>query len=108
MAVNSRYSDGLATGTGTDKIGVAARLHAGTILTGAGKHCVLGELIGNMVHDAIAETLELQNTLTPEGQRTSVRHLERFSATRERLLTEVVAHLTDEEARLLPAKFHRH
>ena len=43
LAVNSRYSDGLATGTGTDQIGVAARLHTDTPLTGAGKHCVLGE-----------------------------------------------------------------
>ena len=29
LAVSSRYSDGLATGTGTDQIGVAARLHTG-------------------------------------------------------------------------------
>ncbi len=53
LAVNSRYSDHLATGTGTDQIGVAARLHTGLPLTGAGKHCVLGELIGTTVHDAV-------------------------------------------------------
>jgi len=105
LAVNSRYSDGLATGTGTDQIGVAARRHTSTILTGAGKHCVLGELIGKAVHEAILETLKLQNALTPEGQRSSVRHLERFGATRERLSELIATHLTEEEARLLERNF---
>lgn len=65
LAVNSRYSDGLATGTGTDQIGVACRLATGIPLTEAGKHSVLGELIGKTVHDAICGTLALQNELTP-------------------------------------------
>ncbi len=105
LAVSSRYSDGLATGTGTDQIGVAARLHTGAILTGAGKHCVLGELIGKTVHEAIVETLKLQNALTPEGQRSTVCHLERFGATRERLTELISAHLPEEEARLLRLNF---
>jgi len=105
LAVHSRYSDGLATGTGTDQIGVAARLHTGAILAGAGKHCVLGELIGKTVHDAILETLKLQNALTPEGQRSVVRHLERFGATRERLTELIAAHLPADEARLVERNF---
>jgi adenosylcobinamide amidohydrolase len=50
LAVNSRYSNGLATGTGTDQIGVAARLDTGKPLRSAGKHSVLGELIGRQNH----------------------------------------------------------
>ncbi|MEM5788137.1 MAG: adenosylcobinamide amidohydrolase [Syntrophobacteraceae bacterium] len=105
LAVNSRYSDGLATGTGTDQIGVASRLDSGHPLTGAGKHSVLGELIGKTVHDSISETLGLQNGLTPEKQRSSVIHLQRFGATQETLLQSVRAQLDVEEGELLARNF---
>lgn len=105
LAVNSRYSDGLATGTGTDQIGVASRLNAGIPLTGAGKHCVLGELIGKTVHDAVCATLALQNELTPEGQRSAVIHLERFGTTRPLLQEEIASHLSEADAALLRNNF---
>ncbi len=105
LAVNSRYSDGLATGTGTDQIGVASRLATGIPLTGAGKHSVLGELIGRTVHDAICGTLALQNELTPEGQRSAVIHLQRFGATREGLRENVAACLSGPESALLRENF---
>ncbi len=105
LAVNSRYSDGLATGTGTDQIGVASRLGTGIPLTGAGKHCVLGELIGKTVHDAVRETLGLQNGLTPERQRSTVIHLQRFGATRETLLESVQARLNSDDGELLARNF---
>lgn len=105
LSVASRYSDGLATGTGTDQIGVASRLQTGGILTGAGKHCVLGELIAKTVHDAILETLTLQNALTPESQRSVVRHLERFGATSEVMIDAGAAHLTGDLARVFRQNF---
>lgn len=105
LAVNSRYSDRLATGTGTDQIGVASRLNAGTPLTGAGKHCALGELIGKTVHDAVCATLALQNELTPEGQRSVVIHLERFGTTRPLLQEEVASQLSEADATLLRNNF---
>jgi len=105
LAVNSRYSDGLATGTGTDQIGIAARLNTGMALAGAGKHCVLGELIGRTVHDAIIETLNLQNGLTPERQRSTVHHLERFGATRDRFIEQISEHLEKDKAELLRQNF---
>lgn len=105
LAVNSRYTDGLATGTGTDQIGIASRLHTGKALTGAGKHCVLGELIGKTVHDAICATLALQNELTPEGQRSVIIHLERFGATSALLLEKITAHLDEADATLLRNNF---
>lgn len=106
LAVNSRYSDRLATGTGTDQIGVACRLGTGMPLKSAGKHSVLGELIGKTVHDAIGETLGLQNSLTPEGQRSSIRHIERFGAVRNDFIKAVAAHLAEKEASLLAAVFN--
>ena len=42
--VGSRYSDGLATGTGTDQIGIAARLRTGRPLASAGNIRFLGSL----------------------------------------------------------------
>lgn len=105
LAVNSRYSDNLATGTGTDQIGVAACLDTGPPLTSAGKHCKLGELIGKTVHDAIRATLALQNELTPEGQRSAVIHLERFGTKGFALLERVASHLNESDAALLRANF---
>ena len=105
LAVNSRYSNGLATGTGTDQIGIASRRNTGIPLTGAGKHCVLGELIGKTVHDAICATLALQNELTPEGQRSIVIHLERFGATGALMLEKIVSNLKEADATLLRNNF---
>ena len=105
LAVNSRYSNGLATGTGTDQIAVAARLHTGVPLSGAGKHTALGELIGKTVHDAIKGTLSLQDSLTPEGQRSVVRHLERFGASRESLMRSIAAVLPGEKGSLFEKNF---
>lgn len=105
LAVNSRYSDSLATGTGTDQIGIASRLNTGAPLKSAGKHSVMGELIGKTVHDAIKGTLALQNSLTPEGQRSTIRHLERFGATREGMKSAVIRLLGEEKGALLAANF---
>ena len=105
LAVNSRYSNRLATGTGTDQIGVAARLDTGVPLASAGKHSSLGELIGKTVHDAISGTLALQNSLTPEGQRSTVRHIERFGATRESMIGSIKVHLNGEKGDLLVRNF---
>ncbi len=105
LAVGSRYSDGLATGTGTDQIGIASRLGTGIPLTSSGKHSVLGELIGKTVHAAVCETLMLQNQLTPEGQRSVVVHLERFGTTGPALLEATAAHLEEAEAVLLRNNF---
>jgi hypothetical protein len=102
---NSRYSDGLATGTGTDQMGVASCLGTGIPLTGAGKHCVLGELIGKTVHDAVRETLGLQNGLTPERQRSVIIHLQRFGVTRENMLKGVLARLSDKDGVLFSVNF---
>jgi len=105
LVVGSRYSKGLATGTGTDQIGIASRLNSETVLAGAGNHCVLGELIGKTVHDAVLETLKLQNSLTPERCRSVVYHLQRFGVTQDALISAVEALLSEKKAELFRNNF---
>lgn len=100
LAVNSRYSAELATGTGTDQVAAACLLGAGVPLTGAGKHSKLGELIGRAVHQAIKQTLETQNELTPAGQCSARVHLERFGAGRAEFIEMVCGRLDPGQARL--------
>ncbi len=105
LAVNSRYSDRLATGTGTDQIAVAAMQTDDPPLTSAGKHAKLGELIGRAVYGAVKETLAIQNSLTPLGQCSAKIHLERFGLDRKRFMEAVCAHLDPETADLLRENF---
>ncbi len=86
LHVASRYSCGLATGTGTDQIGVAALSHGGRPLSGAGKHVKLGELIALAVREALFRALALQNKLTPDLVRYAPRLLERYGLGEEDLL----------------------
>lgn len=100
LAVNSRYSEGLATGTGTDQIAVASRLGDEHPLRYAGKHCKLGELIARAVQGAIRETLLLQNGLTPQRRCSVLGHLDRFGLDREGMVREVARWLNEQQARL--------
>lgn len=105
LAVNSRYSDGLATGTGTDQIAVAAMETGATPLTSAGKHAKLGELIGRAVAAATQQTLAGQNRLTPAGQCSAKIHLERFGLGRSAMQAAVCQHLNKRQAQLLRDNF---
>jgi adenosylcobinamide amidohydrolase len=79
LGVNSRYSSSLASGTGTDQIGLAAMLVPGEKrLAGGGHHLKIGELMGRVTHDAIREVLVRQNGMTPDRQCSVKIHLERF------------------------------
>ena len=105
LAVSSRYSEGLATGTGTDQIAVACALAGDKPLTSAGKHAKLGELIGVVVSEAIRKTLALQNSLTPENQRSILAHVRRFGATRESMTEAVAGRLQQETAEVFRRNF---
>lgn len=105
LAVPSRYSDGLATGTGTDQIGVACSIGGNTPLTGAGKHSKLGELIGITVHDAIKETLRLQNGLEPSHQRSILTLTRRFGNEKELMTNGICEKLGEKDADLFRKNF---
>jgi len=95
LGVNSRYSDRLATGTGTDQIAVSCPLTGEAPLTSAGKHSKLGELIGKSVSRAIRKTLGLQNSLTPANQRSIKVHIERLGATKDTIQAGIARHLPE-------------
>jgi adenosylcobinamide amidohydrolase len=103
LVVGSRYSVGRATGTGTDQIISACRLGTGMPLTSAGKHSVLGQMIGEAVQEAIKDSLALQNGLTPDTCRSVEAQLRRFGFTVGRLLDTARELLTPREAELLEA-----
>ena len=105
LAVNSRYSDGSATGTGTDQIIVASMQTHAPPLTSAGKHAKLGELIGRAVLAAVKQALAQQNRLTPVGQRSVKIHLERFGIDRKGIREAVCRYLDADRAALLRANF---
>lgn len=74
----SRYSCGLATGSGTDMIAVVSNNTSEYELTDSGKHSKLGELIGNCVIEATKEALAKQSRLTPLYQLDILVRLGRF------------------------------
>ena len=78
LMVPSRYSHGIATGSGTDMIAVISNMNSKLKLTDAGKHSKLGELIGKCVIGATKKALEEQSELTPISQRNLLLRLERF------------------------------
>ncbi len=105
LNVNSRYSDGLATGTGTDQIAVACKKEDAMALSGAGKHTKLGELVGLAVKQAVTEALAFQNRISPQNQRSVVIHIERFGTDSETTKNGVASYLSREKADLFKNNF---
>ncbi len=79
----SRYSGGIATGSGTDNIAVISNMDCENKLNTAGKHSKLGELIGKSVIKATKESLSKQSDLNPDSQRDMLVRLERFGVNQE-------------------------
>lgn len=74
----SKYSQGLATGSGTDQTMIVCNAESELYLDGAGKHSKLGELIGKAVIAAVKKALAKQSGLTPTLQHNAFRRLKRF------------------------------
>lgn len=85
LCICSRYSSGLATGSGTDGTIITADMESGLTLTEAGKHCKLGELIGRTVKAAVKEALFRQTGVNPDMQHNVFRRMERWGITAEQL-----------------------
>lgn len=81
----SKYSHGLATGSGTDGTIVYADLDSNIIYNDAGKHSKLGELIGKSVKKAVKNALAKQSDLTPERQKSVFRRFRRYGVTAEKV-----------------------
>jgi len=86
LLLRSRYSMGIATGSGTDKIIIIANPTAKERQTDAGKHSKLGELIGKTVMAAVKEALDKQTNVNSVTQHSVLNRMERFGVTKESIL----------------------
>ena len=75
----SKYSTGIATGSGTDQICIISNMDSPDVLTWTGKHSKVGELIALCVIEATTRALELQTGLSPNSQRDMLVRLNRFN-----------------------------
>ena len=104
LAVPSRYSATIATGTGTDQFCLAAPLDpARRPRDATGPHVKLGEIIGVCVSDAIKEALRWQNGLEPSYTRGLFHALGRFGLTKRRALEAMETLLPQEQYAALEA-----
>ena len=85
LIASSRYSMGIATGSGTDGTVIISNSESSAHLTQAGKHSKLGELIGLTVKAAVKETFLKQSNLCPATQHNILRRIDRFGITEETL-----------------------
>ena len=79
----SLWSEGIATGTGTDGIAVIANPQSEIYLTDAGTHSKLGEAIGKAVKRGVKKSLFLQTGLSETSQHDLRKRLGRFGLTEE-------------------------
>jgi len=98
----SRYSTGIATGSGTDQICVISNMESPEVLTWTGKHSKVGELIALCVIEATTKALELQTGLSPESQRDMLVRLERFGIDEKQYWTVASSSSFDGENRREP------
>ena len=81
----SRYSRGLATGSGTDSVIIVCNSESHITLTDTGNHVKLGECIGKVIITSVKEALDLQSGLNPQRQHDVLRRMSRFGITSETL-----------------------
>lgn len=78
LRIPSQFSNGFATGTGTDGIAIFSNSESDNILSNAGKHSKLGELIAKCVIESISEAIKRQVWITKESQCSVLARLRRY------------------------------
>lgn len=101
LGVGSKYSEDLATGTGTDQFAIAAVESGVRRLTSASPHVKLGEMIGSTVRDATLEALRWQNGLEPSYTRSIFAALGRFGLQESNLFEQIADMLPDRDLELM-------
>ncbi len=98
LSIRSRYSEGIATGTGTDQFAVASPMdEKRKPKNWTGKHAKLGELIGQAVMKALREALRWQNGLEPSLTRSVFHALSRFGLSEPNLQDSLKTYLSEAE-----------
>jgi adenosylcobinamide amidohydrolase len=105
LSVNSRYSSGLATGTGTDQIAVACPIKDEIALSSADKHSKVGELIGTTVKQTVKACLGLHNEYVPQARARVLVSVERFGIREEQLISSISQRLSEIQAEVLKHNF---
>ena len=102
LAIPSKQSSHLATGTGTDQYAIASPIESqlGTLESASG-HLKLGELIGDAVREAVVEAIGLQNGLERVDTRSVLHALGRFGLSEKSLLQRLDTLLSDDSFKLL-------
>lgn len=102
LGVSSRYSQDLATGTGTDQICLAAPIAEGRFAYSAtNPHSKLGELLGSSARLATKNALRWQNGLEPSLTRSLTHALRRFGFSEASFLDAMRSRLSESYMRLL-------
>lgn len=101
LRIPSQFSNGFATGTGTDGITIFSNSESDNMLSNAGKHSKLGELIAKCVIESISEAIKRQVWITKESQCSVLARLRRYDLD----INEFYKNITDKEEfiRLLQA-----
>lgn len=79
LKIPSQYSNGYATGTGTDGIAVFSNPNSDNRLSNAGKHSKLGELIAECVIESTKKAIKKQVWISPKSQSNVLVRLNRYS-----------------------------
>jgi hypothetical protein len=101
LAVPSRQSIDLATGTGTDQFCIAAPAGTEGVRTSTSPHVKLGELIGRAVRQATLEALRWQNGLEPSYTRGVFHALGRYGVKEATFLDDISPLLDPPQLELL-------
>ena len=78
LKIPSQYSNGYATGTGTDGLCIFSNLDSDNALTNAGKHSKLGELIAVCVSESVKKAIKKQVWISPKSQSNVLVRLNRY------------------------------
>jgi len=101
LAIPSKQSQHLATGTGTDQYIIASPIKSSMKqLDSASGHLKLGELIGIAVREAVIEAIGLQNNLQRSDTRSVMHALGRYGLTQKTLLAELEPYLDKQQLEL--------
>ena len=78
LKIPSQYSNGYATGTGTDGLCIFSNVDSDDEITNAGKHSKLGELVGKAVIESVTKAIGKQVWITKKSQSNALVRLNRF------------------------------
>jgi adenosylcobinamide hydrolase len=92
ILAGSCFSNGLASGSGTDGVIVSSCLDSPVELTNAGTHVKLGEYIGRLVKETVIEALVAENGFHSFARGSLLKRVSRFGINEESLMACLQKH----------------